>query len=195
MSPAVICNLPPLPSLKLTVRTWKNGNLPQFHQSIHTIQSEHCKSSHLAKANLSHQSMMVSTNQFFFPQTHWFHGLNLWAKELSTNTCDVGLTSTRDPKLPPLETIKPSPHGWPMDFFLGKKSPTKGRIWGIFLGIIQQNRYHLAPGFPPEIQQNRDHLPTPPFSQEKFQGGRYAAWDLSSQAKSIHKVRSRLDLV
>lgn len=168
-------------------------SLPQFHQSIHTIQSEHCKSSHLAKANLSHQSMMVQI-MCFFPPTRWFHGLNPWAKELSTNTCDVGLTSTRDPKLPPWNYPSPA-HMGAMDFFWGKKIPTKGRIWGIFLGIIQQNRDHLAPGFPPEIQQNRDHLPTPPFSQEKFQGGRYAAWDLSSQAKSIHKVRSRLDLV
>ena len=69
----------------------------------------------------------------FFPPTQWFHGLNPWAKELSTNTCDVGLTSTRDPKLPPLETIQAQPTWVPWIFFWGKKSQRKeGFLGGFF---------------------------------------------------------------
>ena len=68
----------------------------------------------------------------FFPPTQWFHGLNPWAKELSTNTCDVGLTSTRDPKLPPLETIQAQPTWVAHGFFFWEKNPNERKDLGDF---------------------------------------------------------------
>lgn len=126
----------------------------------------------------------------FFPPTQWFHGLNPWAKELSTNTCDVGLTSTRAKKLPPLETIKKAQPTWvPMIFFSGK-NPTKGRFGGFWGSSNKNEGSSNAPGFPPEIQQNRDHLPSNfqplHFPRKNFrEGGKEQLGLFSSQIPKI----------